>query len=233
MYLYCHLCWLLGVTKGYDACIPENKPERKLKKHQIVNTIASLVLIFFICHLPFRIAVLWFSFEDKHVIWDLGLERFLLILYSTRIMFYTNHALNPVIYNFVSSKFRSDLRILCRTASLKKCLNLASLNKRPSSQETPRSTRYLTTNRSKRITVTKRIVFGQFKETFAQVDQKPKRLCVEYPCHGQTSKEATKYLRSINGSTSTSSSGDGVKVRFHIEDQSVDIKFKLRRIPSN
>ena len=104
-----HLFRVLHVTREYETCIHENRRERRRKQNQVANIILSIVSIFFICHLPFRVAVLWFTFEDKNKIWALGLERYLLILYSTRIMFYLNHALNPVIYNFVSTKFRGAL----------------------------------------------------------------------------------------------------------------------------
>ena len=87
--------------------------DRKRLQNQVINIIASIVVLFFICHLPLRVASLWFTFEDKHVIASLGLERYLNILFSTRIMFYLNHALNPIVYNFVSTKFRSALRTLC------------------------------------------------------------------------------------------------------------------------
>lgn len=107
--LNCHLYRVLHFPREYEACIHENRRERRRKQNQVANIIASIVSIFFVCHLPFRVAVLWFTFEDKNKIWALGLERYLLLLYSVRIMFYLNHALNPVIYNFVSTKFRSAL----------------------------------------------------------------------------------------------------------------------------
>lgn len=107
--LNCHLYRVLHVSREYETCIHENRRERRRKQNQVANIIASIVSIFFICHLPFRVAVLWFTFADKDTIWALGLERYLLILYSVRIMFYLNHALNPVIYNFVSTKFRGAL----------------------------------------------------------------------------------------------------------------------------
>lgn len=87
--------------------------ERKGLQNQVINIIASIVILFFACHLPLRVASLWFTFEDKYVIASLGLEKYLNILFSTRIIFYLNHAFNPIVYNFVSTKFRSALRTLC------------------------------------------------------------------------------------------------------------------------
>jgi hypothetical protein len=87
--------------------------ERKRSQRQVLNLIGSIVFVFFLCHLPLRVAGLWFTFEDKHVIYSLGLERYLNILFSTRIIFYLNHALNPIVYNFVSRKFRNALKSVC------------------------------------------------------------------------------------------------------------------------
>ncbi|XP_045198897.2 growth hormone secretagogue receptor type 1-like [Mercenaria mercenaria] len=90
--------------------------ERKRSQRQVLNLISSIVFVFFLCHLPLRVAGLWFTFEDKNVIYSLGLEKYLTILYATRIIFYLNHALNPIVYNFVSRKFRQALK----SVSLKK-----------------------------------------------------------------------------------------------------------------
>lgn len=42
----------------------------------------------------------------------MGLEAYLNIIYSARLLLYLNHALNPILYNFVSTKFRMALRLL-------------------------------------------------------------------------------------------------------------------------
>jgi hypothetical protein len=80
--------------------------------------------------------------------------------------------------------------------------------------------------------LTNKIVLGQLDEAGAR--NYPKRVRVEYPCNGNNANKVlvTKYLNTVNGSSSSSSSDDGIKVRIHIEDQSVDIKFKLQRVPN-
>lgn len=228
--LNCHLCRVLNKTR--DSSIHENRRERKRKQHQVANTIASLVTIFFVCHLPFRVAVLWFSFEDKNVIWGLGLERFLIILYSTRIMFYINHALNPVVYNFVSSKFRSAVRVACRK-SRTNCFNLSSLKRR----DRARSTRSLTRQQHRGGTQSD-IRFGTKQVMLGKTGTDPgernaiKRVLVEYPYNRNKSKQLIVTNCSSNSKTDSSMSDDEYKIRIQIEDKSVAIKFKLKRIPS-
>ncbi|CAC5357466.1 unnamed protein product [Mytilus coruscus] len=48
--------------------------------------------------------------ENKQKLAAMGLETYLNIIYSARLMLYLNHALNPILYNFVSTKFRMALR---------------------------------------------------------------------------------------------------------------------------
>lgn len=227
-----HLCKALSKTKEYEACIHSYSRERKLKQHQVANTIASIVSIFFICHLPFRVAVLWFSFADKNVIWGLGLEKFLIILYSTRILFYINHALNPVVYNFVSSKFRSALRVMCTKARWKNCSVFTS-NYRRQSQGTYKSMRSFTAQQrltlTNRVVGKNRIILGQLNE--AGGNNIPRRVLVEYPCDGKSQKKLMVTNCPCN-SKDSSSTEEGYKVRIQIEDQSVAIKFKLKRISS-
>lgn len=52
---------------------------------------------------------MWFIFAKSEDIRGLGIEKYFNILYSARTMFYLNHAINPIIYNFVSTKFRNAL----------------------------------------------------------------------------------------------------------------------------
>lgn len=112
----------------------------------MANIIASIVSVFFICHLPFRVAGLWLSFADHGTIGDLGLERYLGIVYSTRILFYLNHALNPVVYSFVSTKFRNALSdLFLDTACSGVCKTLTSRKRKLSSNS---ATTRLTTRKA-------------------------------------------------------------------------------------
>ncbi|XP_060559278.1 neuromedin-U receptor 2-like [Ruditapes philippinarum] len=122
--LNCHLCRVLNQASDYEMNIHQSGNDRRKRQNQVANIIASIVTVFFICHLPFRIAGLWLSFADPNTIGRLGLERYLGIVYSTRILFYLNHALNPVVYNFVSTKFRCALRDLFANTICSRVCNL-------------------------------------------------------------------------------------------------------------
>lgn len=112
--LYCRVCYILHITR-YDIGDDGSKNtsqcrHRRRLRAQVINIITSLILLFFVFHLPYRVVSLWFTFADKYDIHRLGIDNYFNLLYSVRIMFYFNHAVNPIIYNFVSSKFRSALR---------------------------------------------------------------------------------------------------------------------------
>ena len=116
--------------------IHQSGNDRKKRQNQVANIIASIVTVFFICHLPFRVAGLWLSFADPSTIGRLGLERYLGIVYSTRILFYLNHALNPVVYNFVSTKFRCALSELFANTVCSRLCNLMISKKQKASTMT-------------------------------------------------------------------------------------------------
>ncbi|KAK7505242.1 hypothetical protein BaRGS_00003404 [Batillaria attramentaria] len=82
-------------------------------KRQMIQIIVTVVLIFFICHTPYRAVVLWSMFGNRMTVTGLPLELYLSLIYMTRILLYSNHAINPFVYNFVSRKFRRALLWLC------------------------------------------------------------------------------------------------------------------------
>ncbi|XP_076449131.1 neuropeptides B/W receptor type 2-like [Babylonia areolata] len=82
-------------------------------KRQMIQIIVTVVMIFFICHTPYRALVLWTMFEDRRTLAEINFESYLTLFYMTRILLYSNHAINPFVYNFVSRKFRRALLWLC------------------------------------------------------------------------------------------------------------------------
>ena len=108
--LYSRICYILRFTQedNDSMCRSHQHTTRRRLRLQVINIICSLVLLFFVFHLPMRVIGLWASFTpDYHKV---GLETFLNIMYTGRIMFYLNHAFNPIVYNFVSTKFRQALK---------------------------------------------------------------------------------------------------------------------------
>lgn len=84
-------------------------------RRQVVLMLGTVVASFFLCLLPFRALILWIILAPpRYNIMELiGVENFYLLLFFCRIMLYINSALNPILYNLMSSKFRDGFRRLC------------------------------------------------------------------------------------------------------------------------
>lgn len=75
-------------------------------RKQVIFMLGAVVISFFICLIPFRALTLWIIIVPRETILNLGAEGYYTLLYFTRILLYTNSALNPILYNLMSSKFR-------------------------------------------------------------------------------------------------------------------------------
>ncbi|XP_050505279.1 thyrotropin-releasing hormone receptor-like, partial [Diabrotica virgifera virgifera] len=89
-------------------------------RKQVILMLGTVVLAFFICLLPFRALTLWIIIAPAGSSFELGFERYYNILYFSRIMFHINSAVNPILYNIMSSKFRGGFFKLCGAKSLRK-----------------------------------------------------------------------------------------------------------------
>lgn len=85
-------------------------------RKQVIFMLGAVVLSFFICLLPFRALTLWIIIVPSETIMSLGIDGYYSLLYFCRIMLYLNSAMNPILYNLMSSKFRDGfLKLLqCR-----------------------------------------------------------------------------------------------------------------------
>ncbi|KAF7285863.1 hypothetical protein GWI33_009540 [Rhynchophorus ferrugineus] len=115
-------------------------------RKQVMMMLGTVVLAFFICLLPFRALTLWIIISPAGFNFNIGLETFYNILYFSRIMFHINSAVNPILYNIMSSKFRSGFLKLCGMRSLKRRLRKTEIIRKsttssttPSSQQTSES----------------------------------------------------------------------------------------------
>lgn len=82
-------------------------------RRQVVLMLATVVLSFFVCLLPFRVFTMWIILVPERTFVDLGFKHYFIILYTSRIMVYLNSAVNPILYNLMSSKFRRGFCKLC------------------------------------------------------------------------------------------------------------------------
>uniref|UniRef100_A0A182VYQ4 Thyrotropin-releasing hormone receptor n=1 Tax=Anopheles minimus TaxID=112268 RepID=A0A182VYQ4_9DIPT len=76
-------------------------------RKQVIFMLGAVVVSFFVCLLPFRALTLWIIIVPSEAIVSVGIERFYILLYFCRIMLYMNSAINPILYNLMSSKFRN------------------------------------------------------------------------------------------------------------------------------
>ncbi|XP_034952293.1 growth hormone secretagogue receptor type 1 [Chelonus insularis] len=90
-------------------------PSSNLMKYrkQVVLMLGTVVTNFFICLLPFRAFTFWIIVAPITAILDLGIEAYFCLLYICRIMFYLHSAINPILYNLMSTKFREGFLRLC------------------------------------------------------------------------------------------------------------------------
>ncbi|XP_045473566.1 growth hormone secretagogue receptor type 1 isoform X2 [Harmonia axyridis] len=82
-------------------------------RKQVILMLGTVVLSFFICLMPFRALTLWIIIGPQGSTYKLGLENYYNILYFSRIMFHLNSAINPILYNIMSSKFRGGFFRIC------------------------------------------------------------------------------------------------------------------------
>lgn len=75
--------------------------------------LGTVVIFFFVCLLPFRALIVWIVLAPHEEVMKLGNEGYYNLLYFCRIMFYLNSAINPILYNLMSSKFRNGFLKVC------------------------------------------------------------------------------------------------------------------------
>ncbi|KAF2359310.1 G protein-coupled receptor rhodopsin-like [Trinorchestia longiramus] len=92
-------------------------------RRQLVLTLALVVFFFFFCLLPLRIFLLWILASPHEDILALGMEGYYTLLYFCRVMFYLNSAINPVLYNMTSKRFRAAFVTICCVRSDRRPLN--------------------------------------------------------------------------------------------------------------
>ncbi|XP_055523424.1 QRFP-like peptide receptor isoform X1 [Wyeomyia smithii] len=95
-------------------------------RKQVTFMLGAVVVSFFFCLLPFRALTLWIIIVPSEKIVSIGIERFYIILYFCRIMLYMNSAVNPILYNLMSSKFRNGFLQLLGCSKLVRSDTLSS-----------------------------------------------------------------------------------------------------------
>lgn len=94
------------MNKTFD---PYNARARK----QVILMLGTVVLCFFLCLMPYRALTLWIIITPAELYEELTPEKWYNILYFSRVMLYLNSAINPILYNLMSSKFRIGFCKVC------------------------------------------------------------------------------------------------------------------------
>lgn len=98
------------------SCSSSEQAQMRARR-QVVLMLVAVVLSFFLCLLPYRVFILWIIASPGPVQAHMSLEVFYNLLYFCRIMLYINSAINPILYNAISSKFREGF---CRLLGLRR-----------------------------------------------------------------------------------------------------------------
>ena len=75
-------------------------------RRQVVLMLLTVVFSFFVCLAPFKILTFYIVLAPDIQVQAIDKEIFYNILYFSRNMFYLNSAINPILYNLMSSRFR-------------------------------------------------------------------------------------------------------------------------------
>ncbi|XP_070540741.1 QRFP-like peptide receptor [Ptychodera flava] len=142
MQTYCLVRQDTGSSNSSVVRTPSSSPvrikcERKANSLQaqqrtrkrVVYMLLAVVITFFICLLPQRIVSLWFKYGTAEQQMSLGVEGVYTLVIVCRVLTYLNSSINPLIYNIMSSKFRSAfVRALGFESKLRRIGTMSSRN---------------------------------------------------------------------------------------------------------
>ncbi|XP_059175675.1 QRFP-like peptide receptor [Physella acuta] len=104
------------------------KSQSQQNRRQLVIMLVGIIVLFFVCLLPFRILGLYQVFALS----VLTPECYLNVINFCRLLVYINSAGNPIIYNIVSTKFRRAfhkvLRLYCCCCKKRILLSRGAMN---------------------------------------------------------------------------------------------------------
>ncbi|CAL1536019.1 unnamed protein product, partial [Lymnaea stagnalis] len=81
-------------------------PSTARSRRQVTRMMVAIVVLFFVCLMPFKILTMWLTFDPGQNLTDLGYEPYYNLLSISRLVTYINSAGNPVIYAWMSPRFR-------------------------------------------------------------------------------------------------------------------------------
>ncbi|XP_035667899.1 somatostatin receptor type 5-like [Branchiostoma floridae] len=91
-------------------------------RNKVTKTVSAIVVTFVVCWLPFHVCQL------LNLITDLPLKPMLAVSHVAMVMSYANSCVNPILYVFMSQKFRKSVRNALRLSRKKAGLDLRGYN---------------------------------------------------------------------------------------------------------
>lgn len=117
--LYTKIAWKMNKRENTILSSSSRSVEsHNTQRRQIIHMMMAVVVLFFICHLPMRVILLFYTFSSKKTIDFISPEIQLNMLNAARTLFYLNSSINPILYNALSNKFRKAFKMsfMCKTS---------------------------------------------------------------------------------------------------------------------
>ncbi len=127
----------------YSSVIVTLLRAKNFQRHKAVRVVLTVVLVFVICHMPYNIALLFYTinmFQEQECSHE---ESVALTMTITKSLAYLHACLNPLLYAFIGVNFRNHFRKILRDIW---CLGKNYMSVRRSSRATTEI--YIITRRS-------------------------------------------------------------------------------------
>lgn len=105
----------ISFSNRNDFINRKNVVEKQIKqRRQVIRMVMSVLIVFYVCLFPLKTwnIILMNASSTKGFFQKLGYNQYWFINITTRIFFYTNSSINPILYNFLSKKFRKSFKKL-------------------------------------------------------------------------------------------------------------------------
>ncbi|XDV42280.1 hypothetical protein PO909_010974 [Leuciscus waleckii] len=127
----------------YSSVIVTLLRAKNFQRHKAVRVVLTVVFVFVICHMPYNIALLYYTINMFELQECSHEEAVSLTMAITRSLAYLHSCLNPLLYAFIGVNFRNHFRKILRDIW---CLGKNYMSARRSSRVTTEM--YLSTRRS-------------------------------------------------------------------------------------
>ncbi|XP_061654048.1 neuromedin-U receptor 1-like [Phyllopteryx taeniolatus] len=137
---------------GPESLSRSHKHKLNKRNLQVTKMLCVLVVVFGLCWAPFHVDRLMWSLMDTSL--EQHLQIFEHIHIVSGVFFYLSAAINPILYNLMSTRFREMFRhISCYTDTSSLCSNIEMTLHSSLSQKAQRSTKWTRTSMLKQNTL--------------------------------------------------------------------------------